>query len=102
MLIYFFFSSRRLHTRCALVTGVQTFALPISSAYLRHRCAYRHRKAGKPDERGGPRDMDDRAFGPIALSPDRRGSGKNMLPSSKREESMDARDRKSTRLNSSH
>src|SRR3546814_6027159 len=26
----FFFSSRRLHTRCALVTGVQTCALPIS------------------------------------------------------------------------
>src|SRR3546814_6830668 len=27
---FFFFSSRRLHTRCALVTGVQTCALPIS------------------------------------------------------------------------
>src|SRR3546814_7646533 len=26
----FFFSSRRLHTRCALVTGVQTCALPIA------------------------------------------------------------------------
>src|SRR3546814_10401186 len=26
----FFLSSRRLHTRCALVTGVQTCALPIS------------------------------------------------------------------------
>src|SRR3546814_21121920 len=35
MLLYvgdylFFFSSRRRHTRCALVTGVQTCALPIS------------------------------------------------------------------------
>src|SRR3546814_3895269 len=33
----FFFSSRRRHTRCALVTGVQTCALPISNegrAYL--------------------------------------------------------------------
>src|SRR3546814_6016619 len=29
---YFFFSSRRRHTRCALVTGVQTCALPISRA----------------------------------------------------------------------
>src|SRR3546814_16134955 len=29
MLLYFFFSSRRRHTRCALVTGVQTCALPI-------------------------------------------------------------------------
>src|SRR3546814_5735910 len=27
----FFFSSRRRHTRCALVTGVQTCALPIYS-----------------------------------------------------------------------
>src|SRR3546814_1829235 len=29
MVFYFFFSSRRRHTRCALVTGVQTCALPI-------------------------------------------------------------------------
>src|SRR3546814_7251955 len=28
--VFFFFSSRRRHTRCALVTGVQTCALPIS------------------------------------------------------------------------
>src|SRR3546814_2614716 len=28
--VVFFFSSRRRHTRCALVTGVQTCALPIS------------------------------------------------------------------------
>src|SRR3546814_17294817 len=27
--MYFFFSSRRRHTRCELVTGVQTCALPI-------------------------------------------------------------------------
>src|SRR3546814_10357588 len=31
MLLLFFFSSRRRHTRCALVTGVQTCALPIFS-----------------------------------------------------------------------
>src|SRR3546814_3366190 len=30
--LFFFFSSRRRHTRCALVTGVQTCALPISKA----------------------------------------------------------------------
>src|SRR3546814_8420160 len=29
MSLYFFFSSRIRHTRCALVTGVQTCALPI-------------------------------------------------------------------------
>src|SRR3546814_19925865 len=32
-----FFSSRRRHTRCALVTGVQTCALPISSGRARNR-----------------------------------------------------------------
>src|SRR3546814_20361599 len=31
----FFFSSRRRHTRCALVTGVQTCALPISGGDAR-------------------------------------------------------------------
>src|SRR3546814_3501177 len=32
----FFFSSRRRHTRCALVTGVQTCALPILTLATRH------------------------------------------------------------------
>src|SRR3546814_7003446 len=32
----FFFSSRRRHTRCALVTGVQTCALPISDTGTHH------------------------------------------------------------------
>src|SRR3546814_1607415 len=32
LLFLFFFSSRRRHTRCALVTGVQTCALPISAS----------------------------------------------------------------------
>src|SRR3546814_2928183 len=36
-MILFFFSSRRRHTSCALVTGVQTFALPIS---VRHRGSF--------------------------------------------------------------
>src|SRR3546814_20321037 len=31
--VVFFFSSRRRHTRCALVTGVQTCALPIYEIY---------------------------------------------------------------------
>src|SRR3546814_5282685 len=30
---FFFFSSRRRHTRCALVTGVQTCALPIYTTF---------------------------------------------------------------------
>src|SRR3546814_7961365 len=32
--VIFFFSSRRRHTRCALVTGVQTCALPISGIFV--------------------------------------------------------------------
>src|SRR3546814_15902221 len=42
---FFFFSSRRRHTRCALVTGVQTCALPISIAsFLGEECPHpRHR-----------------------------------------------------------
>src|SRR3546814_4465972 len=35
----FFFSSRRRHTRCALVTGVQTCALPISPSIRCHPVA---------------------------------------------------------------
>src|SRR3546814_12236350 len=34
MLVWFFFSSRRRHTRCALVTGVQTCALPICKTLI--------------------------------------------------------------------
>src|SRR3546814_7358083 len=34
VLLVFFFSSRRRHTRCALVTGVQTCALPICKLSL--------------------------------------------------------------------
>src|SRR3546814_3455129 len=39
----FFFSSRRRHTRCALVTGVQTCALPIylqSGADIAHKAGF--------------------------------------------------------------
>src|SRR3546814_426628 len=34
VMLLFFFSSRRRHTRCALVTGVQTCALPIWIAFV--------------------------------------------------------------------
>src|SRR3546814_7413399 len=43
--VYFFFSSRRRHTRCALVTGVQTCALPISARDPHSACT------GWPDGR---------------------------------------------------
>src|SRR3546814_8581308 len=35
--LYFFLSSRRRHTRCALVTGVQTCALPIYPSTIDER-----------------------------------------------------------------
>src|SRR3546814_3675846 len=38
-LLYFYFSSRSRHTRCALVTGVQTCALPIWPVGLRRDVA---------------------------------------------------------------
>src|SRR3546814_6683524 len=44
MVIRFYVSSRRQHTSCALVTGVQTFALPISAPPWRAA----HRAAGVP------------------------------------------------------
>src|SRR3546814_13745180 len=50
MCVVVFFASRRRHTRCALVTGVQTCALPISGASVRTpgRCSCRLRSAGVP------------------------------------------------------
>src|SRR3546814_9300168 len=35
--LYFLFSSRRRHTRCALVTGVHTCALPLSAIEIENR-----------------------------------------------------------------
>src|SRR3546814_3657497 len=43
-MFYFFFSIRRRHTRCALVTGVQTCALPIWM-FLEVATDDRHKKA---------------------------------------------------------
>src|SRR3546814_8741805 len=52
MILIFFFSSRRRHTSCALVTGVQTCALPIS----------RDRQGGQDPPR--PRTRSARPSGP--------------------------------------
>src|SRR3546814_10712487 len=45
-IVFCFFSSRRRHTRCALVTGVQTCALPIS------REVFCRQPARQPGSRG--------------------------------------------------
>src|SRR3546814_3944406 len=52
--VFFFFSSRRRHTRCALVTGVQTCALPI---FFPPFFSYRRGHGGSLEERkGGKRE----------------------------------------------
>src|SRR3546814_1924528 len=61
VIMFLFFSSRRRHTRCALVTGVQTCALPIlfgerdlaAMVALRHRADLRDRLVAFVDEEQG-------------------------------------------------
>src|SRR3546814_20286072 len=63
VLLLFFFSSRRRHTRCALVTGVQTCALPICLALARGLPLIGVSSfevaaaAASPDERAGRRTL---------------------------------------------
>src|SRR3546814_4106519 len=49
-LMWFFFCVRRLHTRCALVTGVQTCALPILTC---------QRRSSSKDSRRRPTGQND-------------------------------------------
>src|SRR3546814_7833113 len=60
----FFFSSRRRHTSCALVTGVQTCALPIWQ-----RRAYRWAHAHGPCETGYPAIHLDRSLAQSGPAP---------------------------------
>src|SRR3546814_2376844 len=50
----FFFSSRRRHTRCALVTGVQTCALPIFAVRVRDAGLYRSTDVHTQSRLAGP------------------------------------------------
>src|SRR3546814_1252697 len=106
----FFFSSRRRHTRCALVTGVQTCALPIS---LRHEEGDRHAQGRAVDRRdaGGQLIMALKHYNPT--SPSRRGlilidrtglhkGGPVKALTEGKRKTGGRKDRKSTRLNSSH
>src|SRR3546814_1149481 len=54
--LVFFFSSRRRHTSCALVTGVQTCALPICAAQLVERvgAVHCHRALGEVHDARAP------------------------------------------------
>src|SRR3546814_2468061 len=65
----FFFSSRRRHTRCALVTGVQTCALPIYEPD--DRAADRRSVAGcgcHVDSAGGGQRSEERRVGKECVS----------------------------------
>src|SRR3546814_1099804 len=72
-LVVFFFSSRRRHTRCALVTGVQTCALPIcvppviSSSGFNNPERYSFAGAAwySPDEKFEKRKFDQLAKEPL-------------------------------------
>src|SRR3546814_6210604 len=91
--LYFFLSSRRRHTRCALVTGVQTCALPIYRARLGPHQTM-HAREGRAiigrieDRRYEDQSDSDMPFvDPIAEKKDRRaerhtdrGRGQHMAP----------------------
>src|SRR3546814_1077852 len=74
--VFFFFASRRRHTRCALVTGVQTCALPISSTHFGEEMwALYQQGALKPDSQlSGRFVFDDKAadVGAVMRSEERR------------------------------
>src|SRR3546814_5739001 len=71
----FFFASRRRHTRCALVTGVQTCALPIYSKNERAIRAARRLLTASTFRWFGPSSVE-------AVMTKRRGLRRNTLPSS--------------------
>src|SRR3546814_4857749 len=57
--LFFFFSSRRRHTRCALVTGVQTCALPISNSEARIQFSFKYQLFASRRAEGLPRSWRD-------------------------------------------
>src|SRR3546814_10216536 len=61
-----FFSSRRRHTMCELVTGVQTCALPICLRACHSGAAVRSRRQAEP--RRGPQHLRWTAFPPQGLA----------------------------------
>src|SRR3546814_3947816 len=64
----FFFSSRRRHTRCALVTGVQTCALPILFGAVYALILVQRAFHGAPAEGASPlKDLGRRELGMMAV-----------------------------------
>src|SRR3546814_13186435 len=104
--LFFFFSSRRRHTRCALVTGVQTCALPISSPRVgagrpRRYSSRRGRARRTARVRGAPRPR--ARFGrrvPLhSAAPVRRASRRRSAPRCRGGEGREARRRVLQALN---
>src|SRR3546814_10443611 len=104
--VFFFLSSRRRHTRCALVTGVQTCALPICAEAGK---ANIEKNLGRQLAKGGISEADFKAtLDRVRLTTDTaefRDAGLVIEAATENEEIKNrifAEDRKSTRLNSSH
>src|SRR3546814_9852445 len=114
----FFFSSRRRHTRCALVTGVQTCALPICLKTLLRVALIGNPNTGKStifndltglNQKVGnfPGVTIDKKTGHCTLSATHAAEiidlpGIYSLYPKAKDEKIAFEDRKSTRLNSSH
>src|SRR3546814_9962208 len=64
---FFFFSSRRRHTRCALVTGVQTCALPILAADPTRSGASGKRRSGSGGGAAAAERDDARRLVPVEV-----------------------------------
>src|SRR3546814_4428697 len=102
MLFLFFFSSRRRHTRCALVTGVQTCALPIFDAYMA-----KQRNAGLIIVQDGKVRLEKYALGYGAAGrwtsfSVAKSFTSTLVGAAVKDGYIKSLDRKSTRLNSSH
>src|SRR3546814_9342982 len=115
MVLYFFYSSRRLLTSCALVTGVQTCALPILAAAQAD--LDKLRRGLRPQEIAQAQEALNQALA-VARDTERNFDRQSQLLASgaasqktvdaartardQAAASVKAADRKSTRLNSSH
>src|SRR3546814_1367909 len=103
----FFFSSRRRHTRCALVTGVQTCALPIFRGPSVSGRPAIEEEAQAPGGHSWKRLGAEQKRRLLAAEPAQHGEWRRRrVPRVAEAEGDQAavrpRDRKSTRLNSSH
>src|SRR3546814_7976384 len=103
-LFYFFFSSRGRHTRCALVTGVQSCALPIYGAWENFLPISGFTSSSACSAVVAPADTmpaltNDQNLNRTARVVDRNGTRRYVTVAGTQHRYLD---RKSTRLNSSH